>query len=576
MANIYSPSFLHDSNNAFDSNDYSITGSLITVNTDNLIHGNGGSFNQNQYSESAIYSYKTQTPFNNKLEVILNQTKEDDSDNYSPEGRIKIFDINDINNYFSIEFWRNDSFVEDYRIDVRLDIMQNGATYTINIVSDYSVDPDLNTGDLKLIIDIGSDNGDGTADITATFYCQNTDETYTETFTYDFASYTNGAKFEVIQSGEGSDYLITKKIDLDDGNLIEFESITSQENFNTPTIQKHIHPNGIDSQENFNTPKLNFKFNINSIISQENFNAPILNFEFNTNGIVTDENTGIIEFIKEEVKFNPFIKYPLQITNNMIDKYVGGWEGKALCDEVYVSLQRLDNGLWFKNSPPYWYNTQQWVIYSDVHDNSNEKFIINKNNHDEMFPDFSKGVFYRLWIGLKNSILFETWSKDFLYQTNKLKSKFTGDIKIYFGFGKSELKMDDYDLSRTGGFENAILISLFTDKRITENEKSPNNKKGGWFGDNINTIPLGSKLWTLERSKNINDIRLKSQEYVKDSLQWLINNKSVKDIIVNSFIVNNNTLKLEIKIFKNDNNNEFFKYYYNWKEQSFNYLNGDY
>ncbi len=67
------------------------------------------------------------------------------------------------------------------------------------------------------------------------------------------------------------------------------------------------------------------------------------------------------------------------------------------------------------------------------------------------------------------------------------------------------------------GIPTAILISLFSDLRATEDETDELDKRGYW-GDER----LGSKLWLLDRSKGNSETLTKAKQYSEEALAWLV------------------------------------------------------
>jgi phage gp46-like protein len=87
--------------------------------------------------------------------------------------------------------------------------------------------------------------------------------------------------------------------------------------------------------------------------------------------------------------------------------------------------------------------------------------------------------------------------------------------------------------------EPLIIASLFTDRRITAADALPaffdttQTNQGGFWGDDypsdgstpgVQARPHGSLLWTLKKAKQIEDTRALCILYIKDALQWLIDN----------------------------------------------------
>lgn len=69
----------------------------------------------------------------------------------------------------------------------------------------------------------------------------------------------------------------------------------------------------------------------------------------------------------------------------------------------------------------------------------------------------------------------------------------------------------------------AILISLFTDRIAASDDAIPDgtNDPRGWWGDDA-ALPIGSRLWLLNRAKQTTDTLSLAQGYIAEALQWLI------------------------------------------------------
>lgn len=115
------------------------------------------------------------------------------------------------------------------------------------------------------------------------------------------------------------------------------------------------------------------------------------------------------------------------------------------------------------------------------------------------------------------------------------------DLKISWAdFLEGDLSTGNNDLVTDAGLETAVLISLFTDRRADDDDELPdpdNPDRRGWWGDLITDIPedkIGSKLWLLERSKTTEQTLVDAERFIKESVQWLIDDgvASSIDVIV--------------------------------------------
>ena len=145
------------------------------------------------------------------------------------------------------------------------------------------------------------------------------------------------------------------------------------------------------------------------------------------------------------------------------------------------------------------------------------------------------------------------------------------DIKMIWDsdFLKGDLEFQEGDLTREEGLTTAVLISLYTDARAREDDDIDNpNDKRGWWGDQVNESPIGSKLWQLERSKTTTETLVKTKQYILDALQWMIDDEVAQNIEVNVErfgTPGNDRLGFEVKIYQSDGNLTALKFDDLWK-----------
>lgn len=125
------------------------------------------------------------------------------------------------------------------------------------------------------------------------------------------------------------------------------------------------------------------------------------------------------------------------------------------------------------------------------------------------------------------------------------------DIALVLQNGSYDLQFSDTDFTLDKGLETAILISLFTNSRITENQKESLGvgSQSGWWGNTLlrdASDSDGSRLWTLNRGKaSIENLRL-FEDYARESLQFLIDDNIVQSIGVTASY--NSDLRIELSI----------------------------
>ena len=99
------------------------------------------------------------------------------------------------------------------------------------------------------------------------------------------------------------------------------------------------------------------------------------------------------------------------------------------------------------------------------------------------------------------------------------------------------LKVQDQtvDLGEGSALESAVLISLFTDARVTAEElpEGEPSRRGHW-GDAFTGAATGSKLWLLSRGKRTPETLRLYEDYGRQALRWLVADGHVTEIILSA------------------------------------------
>ena len=137
------------------------------------------------------------------------------------------------------------------------------------------------------------------------------------------------------------------------------------------------------------------------------------------------------------------------------------------------------------------------------------------------------------------------------------------DLGLSLIDGSFDLEIKNGDVVRDDGLETAVTISLFTDRRVTEEEKPylANSKRGYW-GDLFSEIDgdkMGSRLWTLEREKRTTEVLRRAEDYTREALQWLIDDGVVLSISAIASYDNNKFINIDVKIIKPLGNESRYK-----------------
>lgn len=100
----------------------------------------------------------------------------------------------------------------------------------------------------------------------------------------------------------------------------------------------------------------------------------------------------------------------------------------------------------------------------------------------------------------------------------------------------ADLLLLDSDLASDRGLVTAALLSLCLDRRAEDDDKPPSGDdrdRRGWWADQFSDVigdRIGSRLWLLARSKLSNEIARLADEYVREALAWMTEDRVVSGI----------------------------------------------
>lgn len=104
--------------------------------------------------------------------------------------------------------------------------------------------------------------------------------------------------------------------------------------------------------------------------------------------------------------------------------------------------------------------------------------------------------------------------------------------------GAADLAMIDSDLASDAGLTTAVLLSLMLDRRALPDDVPPSgdpNDRRGWWADEFLDVEgdrYGSRLWLLDRSVLTGETARRAEEYVREALQWMLDDRVVASIDV--------------------------------------------
>lgn len=127
------------------------------------------------------------------------------------------------------------------------------------------------------------------------------------------------------------------------------------------------------------------------------------------------------------------------------------------------------------------------------------------------------------------------------------------------------------DVAADDGLETAILISLFSDARASDELIEALDKDGdlrGYWGDFETEDQTGSLIWTVKRAKQLQRVLAQVRSYAMNSLQWLIDDKVAESVVVNTSYPAIGWMLIEVFIYRPGSKNPVsYRYNYQWNAQ---------
>lgn len=126
------------------------------------------------------------------------------------------------------------------------------------------------------------------------------------------------------------------------------------------------------------------------------------------------------------------------------------------------------------------------------------------------------------------------------------------DIGLFLTSDCVDLQIEEEAIQFDEGLETAVLISLFSDRRITV-EKLPDleTDRRGWWADTISEIEndkIGSELWLYDREKITTQTLVGLSQACEDALNWLVEDGVADNIEVESLVNVSDPYRVDISI----------------------------
>jgi phage gp46-like protein len=120
-------------------------------------------------------------------------------------------------------------------------------------------------------------------------------------------------------------------------------------------------------------------------------------------------------------------------------------------------------------------------------------------------------------------------------------------------------------LQSGGDVVTAVLISLFTDRVANADDAIPDGTPDprGWWADDPQR-PIGSRLWLLEREKQLNSIPQRAKDYCKEALQWMLDDGVVARFDIAAAWVRDSFLGVQVTAYQQDGTTTTVKFSAAW------------
>lgn len=147
------------------------------------------------------------------------------------------------------------------------------------------------------------------------------------------------------------------------------------------------------------------------------------------------------------------------------------------------------------------------------------------------------------------------------------------DLALRWGVASADLALEAGDLARDDGLETAIAISLFTDRRAEDGDPLPDGEgdRRGWWGDAVPVIDgdrIGSRLWLLAREKQAATVLRRAEEYAREALAWLLEDRVADRIDVAAEMPRAGLLGLVVTVHRPQAEPVQYRFNHTWDAQA--------
>lgn len=132
-----------------------------------------------------------------------------------------------------------------------------------------------------------------------------------------------------------------------------------------------------------------------------------------------------------------------------------------------------------------------------------------------------------------------------------------------------DYRISEHDLASGDDLQTAVLISLFSDRLALADDITPDGTtdRRGWWADD-DQLPIGSRLWLLERAKLTTETLQAARDYIVEALQWLIDAGAVDRFEVLTERTRAGLLGAQVTAYRPDGSVQALRYAWTWAAES--------
>lgn len=136
------------------------------------------------------------------------------------------------------------------------------------------------------------------------------------------------------------------------------------------------------------------------------------------------------------------------------------------------------------------------------------------------------------------------------------------DLALTFNpaIGALDISLDGVDLAGDDTLRTAVLLSLLCDRTAQAHEVDAGADRRGWWADAYASNQgdaFGSRLWLLARSKQLPATVQRARSYIREALQWLVDDGLASAVDVVAFIPRMGWLVADVHVTLQGNSRRF-------------------